>query len=191
MLVCALACRPDAPSDTPETKTNPPPAPKDVLVFPASLHADDEEVNAFVRRAMETCATGDYDRFRLLWSAREEPLPRAEYEKGWQAVQEIRILALQRVVLETKGEDDRPRRETVYALLAKVSLDPQHPAAGDRPVRDVALMLVREQNAWRLASAPRKMRQWLKDRFASDRSPGREKATSVPQKRETGKRPAP
>ena len=53
---------------------------KNLLVFPDDLHTTDDSINQFVKRAMRTCAAGEYPPFRLLWSVREEPLPRDEYD---------------------------------------------------------------------------------------------------------------
>ena len=75
---------------------------KDLLVFPDDLHTTDDSINQFVKRAMRTCAAGEYPPFRLLWSVREEPLPRDEYDTGWQAVQEVRIRLLEQVRLAGK-----------------------------------------------------------------------------------------
>lgn len=143
---------------------------QDVLVFPAGLHVADDSVNAFVQYAMTQCAGGDYETFRLLWSARDEVLPREEYEKGWQAVREIRLRQLRKVALVPDPEHGHPEPEIVHALLADVSLDPEHPAARDEPTREVALMIVREHDEWKLAKAPRAMREWLREK-AGERPP--------------------
>jgi hypothetical protein len=134
----------------------------DVLVFPDELRLEDDAVNEYVRNAMKTCAAGDYELFRLLFSARDEVLPREEFEKGWQAVREIRVTRLQKVMLAPDEKQGRAANETVYALLADVSLDPEHPAARNEPKREVALMIVREHDEWKLAKAPRAMREWLR-----------------------------
>ena len=135
-----------------------------LLSFPEQLHVEDAAVNDFVIQAMNTCAGGDYQAFRLLWSAREEPLPRSEFEQGWQAVQEIRILALQQVMLAPGSDSDADALRGVYAVLAEVRLDPTHPAAQGNPHREVVLMIVREHDAWRLGRAPQSMRDWIKER---------------------------
>lgn len=137
--------------------------PENLLVFPPSLYVEDASVNDFLRRAMHVCVRGEYDAFRLLWSAREDPLARAEFETGWQAVQQIRIRALQRVRLAT---DDAAKgaasTREVYAVLADVQLDPSLPAGQQEPRRDVVLMILREHDEWRLGNAPKSMRTWLK-----------------------------
>lgn len=142
--------------------------PADLLVFPSALKTEDVSVNAFVKRAMMDCAGGDYDVFRLLWSAREDPLPRGEYEQGWQAAREIRIRALENVILSADPTRGRDEDETVYVILANVSLDPTHRAGQREANREVVLMLVREHDTWRLARAPKKMRTWIKERVDGD-----------------------
>ena len=134
----------------------------DLLVFPDALRVADASVNDFVTRAMTTCAKGDYEPFRLLWSAREEPLPRGEYEEGWHAVQTITVRALEKVMLAPNAKANRPEGETVYALLVDVSLDPTHKAGQKKPQRHVVMMLAPESGEWRLARAPTAMRAWIK-----------------------------
>ena len=170
--VCGLitlsvgACRCDnkpEPSSPTDTQPVEPPQ-KSFLHFPDDLHVEDDAINDFVTRAMNSCAGGDYQTFRLLWSARKEPLPRSEYEQGWQAIQEIRIRALQEVILAAEPPSTADTGENVYVILAEVRLDPTHPAAKDEPRRDLVLMLVLEHGEWRLAQAPKSMRAWIKER---------------------------
>ena len=169
LLCLAPACRRD--EDVAQNGTaadNTPKKPAELLVFPSELQTEDVSVNAFVRRAMTQCASGDYEKFRLLWSAREDPLPRSEYEEGWQAVEEIRIRALEKAMLSADPTHGREEDETVYVIVANVSLDPTHRAGQREANREVALMLVREHDSWRLARAPKKMRAWIKERVSGD-----------------------
>ncbi len=171
LLLPVSACR-ESPSVDAVTPTVGAPAPsapkpkKEVIVFPERLRVADESVNRFVSHAMETCASGDYDAFRLIWSATQEPMPRREYDEGWQAVQEIRVLTLEKVKLaaEDAGSSEPT---TVYALYVNVKLDPEHPAAQQEPERNVIAMIVREHDNWMLARAPRAMRHWIKKRLSS------------------------
>jgi len=173
ILICAAllcfgsACRPDQDGATDGDQPGAVRKPTDLLVFPSELYAEDASVNAFVIRAMTDCASGDYEKFRLLWSAREEPLPRNEYEQGWQAVQKITIRALEKVILAEDPARGRDESETVYVILADVSLDPTHRAGQREPHREVAMMLVRETDEWRLSRAPKRMRAWIKERVRS------------------------
>jgi len=160
------SCRRDIPSTADAAPSNHKPLSRDILIFPEARKSDDPTVNEFVSRAMSVCGEGNYDEFRLLWSVRQDPLPRDQFEEGWQAVQEIHILALEKAMLAADAEQAVAKPQPVYALLAEVKLDPEHRAARDRPKREVVLMLVREQNAWRLADAPKPMREWIRQRVA-------------------------
>ncbi len=140
---------------------------KQLLIFPDAVRVQDASINDFLERAMKDCAGGDYDRFRLLWSARQEPLPRDEFEQGWQAVRQIRIRTLQKVILAPDPDRNLDRGESVYAFLADVTLDPMHRAGQREPNREVVLMILREHEQWRLASAPKPMRKWIKEQAAA------------------------
>jgi hypothetical protein len=135
------------------------------VVFPEAHHVQDESVNEFLDHAMTVCTAGDYGAFRLLWSAREEPLPREEFEKGWQAMLDIRVRALEKVLFakEKKAEDPAAMR-SAYAFYADVHLDPAQLTSDQKPERQVVLMLVREHSGWRLAKAPREVRAWLENK---------------------------
>ena len=130
------------------------------LVFPDSLRVPDEDVNMFVRSALGLCAKGDYDSFRSLWSAKQEPLSRSEFEEGWEAIDRIEVRGLQRVLLA--AEDGGNATTPVYVLLVNVSLDPTHKAGKREPLREIVLMLVHELGQWRIAAAPKPMRDWIK-----------------------------
>lgn len=134
-----------------------------ILIFPDELRVKDESANRFLAHAMKVCGDGQYEPFRLLWSVKEEPLPRGEFDQGWQAVREIRIRAFQEVLLADENQGPTPTGETVYVVFADVSLDPKHRAGEREPQREVALMLMREKGNWRLAKAPPKIRNWLKN----------------------------
>ena len=132
----------------------PPPAPKGaVLLFPAESRVADPEVNAFVTRAMEACSSDDYESCRLLWSATTEPISREQFERGWRAVEEIRILGVR--ALPT------PEGDTVYAIHAYVALDAANLPRDREPSRRVVLVGVQELGEWRIARAPKRVREWM------------------------------
>jgi len=159
-------------------------AKRTALIFPESLRVEEAPVNALLERAMRLCSEGDYERFRLIWTARQEPISRGEFQKGWAAMQEIRIRALERVALatpiggETEGRRDSDR-EIVYVAYAEMTLDPEllGPAARRRDPntgsaeadarREAVLMIVKELGDWRLAQAPKSMRSWVRKKFRS------------------------
>lgn len=135
------------------------------LVFPDRLRVEDGSVNEFVQRVIEDCAGGEYDTFRLLWSARDEPLRRDEYEEGWHAIQRIEVLVLEKLLLAPGSGRESQERELAYAVALQVALDPAHRAAKREPERDVILLLIREHDEWRISRAPRRVRTWIRERL--------------------------
>jgi len=124
------------------------------------LRVADESVNIFVRSALAQCAGGNYEAFRTLWNARQEPISRAEFEEGWQAVHRIEVRGLKKALLEV--DHDTGVTEPVYVLLVEISLNPDAKAGKRAPLREIVLMVVREHDQWRLAGAPKNMREWIK-----------------------------
>ncbi|MCP4245916.1 MAG: hypothetical protein GY778_02600 [bacterium] len=141
----------------------PPPMPDpepEILDFPKALHAKDSTVNAFVRRVIETCASGDYDAFRLLWSSRDDPFPRDQFHRAWQSVQRVRIVSLRPVRAAESGQ-------LFYTVRAQVDLDP----AVREPRRDVAIILTSEDGHWRLTAPPDRVPDALFDPPAPSSQP--------------------
>lgn len=135
------------------------------MQFPEDLNAKDPSVNDFVTHAMLTATSGDYDAFRLLWSAREEPMPREEFLQGWDAVRQVRVRALQQIVIAPDSAPaDIPRVE-MYAVYVEVSLDPEHRAAKEKPQREAILVMVREQDRWALMRAPKDVRDYMRGKM--------------------------
>jgi len=132
---------------------------RDVLIFPDSLRVQDESVNEFLSDAMRACISGDYEVFRLLWSAQYDPVTRDQFESAWRAVEKITIAAL-----------ERDAQNDSYAVFARVTFDPdqlprKHELHND-PRRDVVLLIIREHDDWRLARAPKPVRKYFVEKFA-------------------------
>lgn len=125
-----------------EPVVNPPPEPE-LLDFPLELRAEDETVNAFIVEVIETCASGDYEAFRLLWSVHDDPFPRDQFYKAWQSVRRVEVVGLRQVKKAETGE-------TLYAARAQVDLDP---TVRD-PRRDVTILIIWEDGRWRLTRPP-------------------------------------
>jgi hypothetical protein len=141
--------RSDAPTPAPTPTPAPPVAESSVIVeFPDELQAKDASVAAFIREVIKTCVEGDYDQFRLLWSAKEDPFPRDAFERGWRAVRRVRIMDIQK--FRRPVEDD-----LVFGVHAHVELDESVPERSP----DVVLLIVKEAGRWRLAEAPPALRE--------------------------------
>ena len=196
-----FGCRRNEPAPTPSPPTSEPERKPERLVFPDELRVADASVNEFVDRAMRTIAQGEYEPFRALWSVRNDPPSSADFDKGWQAVRSIRVVALEKVMIATESDRQAPAStgeapsgaaspieisrapdaEHSYALLAEIDLDPKNPATRDEPTREVVLVMIREQGEWRMVRAPKALRNWLLER--AGKSPGR---TETPSPSHTG-----
>lgn len=141
------------------------------IEFPDRIRVDDPTVNEFILKAIKTCVSGDYEAFRLLWTARQDPLSEQEFKRGWAAVEKVRIDSIRPF--------RTPEGDIVYAARAHVELDP---AEVPEPVRDLVLLLVKESDQWRLAPAPASVREELKKFTASetDTQPAGRSATTQP-----------
>lgn len=135
------------------------------LAFPESLRVDDESVSAFVERALVEVAGGDYELYRLLWSVKDEPSPRNDYEQRWHGVTDIELRGLRRIIL-TNGKGT-PGDDPSYALLADFTFDPADPPAQREPLRDVVWVVVKEQENWRLSKPPKAVKRWLREQVAA------------------------
>lgn len=173
-LVCVLTavvavggCAKGQPDRHEQEAAEAPPKPVQVLKFPPALHTDDPSVNAFVDKAMDVCAAGSYDDFRVLWTAEQEPLTRAEYDAGWKAVRLIEVRALEPIKL-ARQTDKGEVLDKKYVLMVEVRFDPEHPAGRKEPKRDAVLLLTQEQGRWRLARAPTRIRTWVRQLVEAD-----------------------
>jgi hypothetical protein len=112
----------------------PTPAANALIQFPEALRTEDESVNAFIAEAIRVCASEDYDAFRLLWSALEEPIGKQQFQAGFRATRRVTILDLAKRRL--------PDGELVYLVYCLVELDPREVP---EPTRDIVLLLRKEQ----------------------------------------------
>jgi len=129
-----------------------PTTPSAGLIFPETLYVADASVNAFIRRVMDICASGDYETFCTLWTHSDnvKPMDRREFERGWKAVREIRVLALRTFRNEAEGP-------LHYFLEAETDFDD----SVSQPSRKVELVIVKEDGQWRLRPAPHELRDRL------------------------------
>ncbi len=169
--------RPTPVQNTSEPAQAPPERSPAVLVFPDEVHTDDPQVNELVSRALDVTAGQDYEEFRLLWAADDEPFARDQFERGWQSLKRISVDLIQKM---------RDPRDNVvfYALYARAELDPQEIPPDEEAKRDIVLVIRRENDQWRLAHAPERVRDVVKDLMESKRR-------RLPAGETTGRKPAP
>ena len=146
--VVALATIGGCSRDEPEAHSAATPQPKVEVVFPQAVEVDDATVNDFVRTTIDACASAEYERFRALWGATEEPFTREQFERGWQTARRIEVHAIQPMRQPKDGS-------ILYYVHASVELSPQV----REPKREVVLLIVKQSGRWRLAQAPDNLRK--------------------------------
>jgi hypothetical protein len=118
-------------------------------------------VNVFVERSMTACASGDYAQFTSLWTSRQEAVTVREFDRGWRAIRVLRVEVERLQPFRT--EIDGPLS---YYLRASAEFDPSVP----KPERTVELIVQQEDGQWKLARAPKELRERIDeaDRLAED-----------------------
>ena len=176
--LAAVLVAPGCGKEEPEgPKLTPTPSPVGLVDFPAELRAADPSVNDFLCEAFQTCASRDYEAFRLLWSVREDPISEQEFIRGWQTDPRVSIKDLKKM--------RTPEGATVYAVRALVEFDP---GTVLEPNRDIVLLLVKENGKWRVAGAPRSLTKAMKSDAQPDSDAGRPTDTA-PATQPTGSSP--
>jgi hypothetical protein len=132
----------------------------DRLMFPESAAAADPAVNRAVREALIACIDDDYDRFRASWSTAEPPMKRRKFERYWQPVRTIRV---RRVQPMRHAQDGR--------LLYYVDAAIEFGVGAREPRRDVIFLVVRENDTWRLARAPKSLVNQVRGEQGQDAEP--------------------
>ena len=163
-------------NDGTQTATPSPAGPKlaDLVDFPVGIRSDDPSVNDFLMEAIRTCVAEDYEAFRLLWSAREEPIAEPRFRRAWRACRKVSVQELKKIKLVRTGDGTKDAQgkmeEIVYVVRGHVRLDPNEVP---EPERDIILLLVRENEKWRLATVPRKVKESLVSEVAgAEKGPG-------------------
>ncbi len=134
----------------------------------AGARCANESVNEFVADAVHACATGDYEKYRLLWRYDHRPTSRKVFERRWQSVQRVEIKAIRRVVFRyadgtIRSPDPRSPELPVYMFHVFVEVKPEVREKISRSNdqgddRDLVLLIVQEEGAWQLMPAPDRIR---------------------------------
>jgi hypothetical protein len=134
--------------------------------FSPEARSDNQAVNAFVRSAMETCLSGDYEAFRALWRDPEKAFSREQYERGWKRAERIEVHAVRPMRLA--ADVNATPSEVLYYVHAEVKMAPD--------VRDgnrvVVVILEPHEGGWRLVPAPKRLVERVLGDGAAERGPG-------------------
>ncbi|HOB73022.1 MAG TPA: hypothetical protein PKG54_00725 [Phycisphaerae bacterium] len=117
-------------------------SPAPTVAFPEHLKTGDVVLNEFIRKALDCCAKGDYDRFRQLFGISYQPPDANQFRKLWQGVKLVKI----------EGIYHDQRQPNDYYVHAVIEL--RKPDRRDRSERQAVIWVFREGDEWRIGPAP-------------------------------------
>lgn len=141
-----------------------PPGKRPNILFPELVRTTDLSLNRFVDRFARVCMEGKYSDLRLLLSTRSgDPLVARRFESMFNALKQVRILALEEVPRVPGLEG------SAYLLLAEYVLE-DYAATKGRSIEQVRLAIAREEGVWRIGPIPRNLLAALEARSGSSSS---------------------
>jgi hypothetical protein len=169
-----------SPSPPPETApaaeesapASPPPAPPQYS-FAESDREDHPEIVAFLRHFLETCLAGDYAGYRRLSSRRREPESRERFEAVYHAIEALDVRAIEPV--EVPLLTDR-----AYKVTCEVRFRPESQVRLRRQADQIAILVIREEEQWRILPAPARMQPQPEEAPSSSSGPVTTTAPSYP-----------
>lgn len=115
------------------------------VTFAPGVTSGNEQVNAFVHDFIDLCRRGDYEQYRLRWTAYGTPVSGERFTAMWKFARKIVITQI--IPLPENIKVMHP----AYVIRASVELDPKARV----PSKEVEVMVQWEENRWAIAPAPR------------------------------------
>jgi len=140
---------PAGPPTQPARDLVPLPPHKPEYSFAPGLAEGHPDIIAFMRHFLETCLAGDYGGYRRLVARGTEPESRARFERILHGLRRLRVDEISPVELP-----DLPQPCYLVVSTAELVRDPKEAVPRAPETRRVAIVVIREENEWRLAPAP-------------------------------------
>jgi hypothetical protein len=117
------------------------------LTFASEIRTAHPEVGTFLDEFLNTCLVGDYAGYRRLVSRAYAPESRERFEAIYRATQAVTVDSIELI--------DIPEIQApVYRVVSTVEFSPQQQAKLREPRREVAILVFKEGDNWRMAPAP-------------------------------------
>jgi len=129
---------PGAPAGTPPS-----------VVFAPGVTSGNEDLDAFIRNFIALCQRGDYEQYRLCWTAYGTPMSSERFGVIWKFTRKVVINEIVPVPPDVKV------MHPAYIIRGVAELDPKARV----PTKDVEVMVQWEDNRWAIAPAPRLERE--------------------------------
>lgn len=115
------------------------------VTFAPGVTSGNKEVDAFVDSFIGLCRRGQYEQYRLCWTAYGTPVSSDRFAAMWKSARKVVITQILPVAENVKV------MHPAYVIKATVELDPK----AKIPTKDVEVMVQWEENRWAIAPAPR------------------------------------
>jgi hypothetical protein len=124
---------------------------KPEIIFPQAVRSNDESLNDFLQHFTEVCLAGEYDNYRLLVSRQIEPVSKQQFEKTYRRVHHVEI----NLIRELPKISELPY--PLWLVESAVHIRPPT----EEPVRNLQVLIFKEDDKWVMAPAPRALREAL------------------------------
>jgi hypothetical protein len=125
------------------------------FVFHESARSYDLSLNRFVDRFARVCMEGRYSDFRLMLSSRSGgPIVARRFESMFNALKQVRILSLEKHVIDPERLPDFPGFDgVIYVMVAEYDLE-DYAVLGHEPTERRQLAIAKENGVWRIGPIP-------------------------------------
>lgn len=115
------------------------------VVFADGVSSGNTEADEFIRNFIDLCRRGDYEQYRLCWTAYGMPMSGERFQTIWKFARKVVITRIIPVPRSIKV------MHPAYVVRGYAELDPKARIA----TKDVEVMVQWEENRWAVAPAPR------------------------------------
>lgn len=115
--------------------------------LPPDLARDYPQVAGFVQQFLNVCLAGDYEGYRQLVSRIRTPESQGRFEAMLGAIASVDVVSIREV-----SPPDLP--PPVFVVVSHVTFKPDQRVSARGQERDIAILVFREQDAWRMLPAP-------------------------------------
>jgi len=127
------------------------------VVWRPQSKCPDPEVNEFVARAVNYCAQGNYEEYRLLWRYDHQPTSRKRFKRMWEAVETVEVKLVKEILYRDANDLISPPNEYptyVFHAFIKIKSQALENAEDQLQDRDMILLIVKANNKWHFVPAP-------------------------------------
>lgn len=112
------------------------------VTFAEGVRSGNAGLDDFIQNFIEVCLRGDYDQYRLCWTAYSPPISSSQFRTIWDMAEHIVITRIASLPGKARGK--------AYLVKASATLNPRAKVQH----KDVELLVLWEDGKWVIAPAP-------------------------------------